>query len=161
MFLECLIIPALRSRIVFVSPGKLKQFLFLQVHERKQFSACLSLRRRNLPWTPHSGHCSFSISMNKQILLQLVWLPHNRGNNPSRWQPVLSTLLPSQELDLLRWTHAPLWLTASMKSSHLLSALLSSHWVSSIAFLVRIMWWMYLNSRGKVLFKCICCVLTV
>lgn len=69
---ECIIFPALRSRIVFVSPGKLKQILFLQVHERKQFSACLSLRRCHLPWTPHSGHSSFSISMNKQILLQLV-----------------------------------------------------------------------------------------
>lgn len=138
--------------ILFLSSGKLKQFIFLQVQERKQFSACLSLRRCNLSWTPQSGHSSFSISMNKQIL------HHNRSNNPSRWQPVLSTLLPSQELVLLRWTHAPLRLIASMKSSHLLSALLSSHWVSSIAFLVRIMWWVYINSRGKVLFKCICCI---
>lgn len=72
MFLECIIIAALRSRIVFFSPGKLKQILLLQVHERKQFSACVSLRRRNLPWTPHSGHSSFSVSMNKQILLHLV-----------------------------------------------------------------------------------------
>lgn len=72
MFLECILIWILGSRIVFVSPGNLKQFFFLQVHNRKQSGARPLSRRLLLRWTTHTGHSSFSILMNKQILLQLV-----------------------------------------------------------------------------------------
>lgn len=72
MFLECILIWTLRSRIVFVSLGNVKQLFFLQVHNRKQSRTRPLSRRLLLRWTPHTGHSSFSILMNQQILLQLV-----------------------------------------------------------------------------------------
>lgn len=59
------IIPALRSGLCLCCQGTWNNSSLLQVHNRKQFRTSPSLRRLILHWTPHSGHSSFPVSINK------------------------------------------------------------------------------------------------
>lgn len=82
---------------IYVAMLDKNTLLFLQVHNRKQFSTSSSCRSFLFPWTLHAGCSGYPPSMNKAV--SHPEQPHSkRSNNPARWQSLHSMLQRSQEL---------------------------------------------------------------